>query len=294
MKSIDQITERQAAPSSEDAQEITTNITNAFSEGISPDELQFSTLWRAFITAAHQPTKNVAIQQEQLVKLLKKIKEQGQLKHEQNVCTTKLGKAWTDLPGFEAEIRETWGSAPPTLSTEQWTSLNAFAARLTDAHVIDLSLYAIFSLRDALEIQRPLSERDTEQGDQPPQKHEDAPVSELLPGALQWFEHCGSIMAGLTMRSHVFPKDEDSRDPAFPGKICEDTGIAKRGFSVARWKFWTQRLQPIADTKDNAGGREKIAKIAYQGMEKMKSMDEEINSMSEDMGRLHGSAHKDR
>lgn len=278
---ITNIADGSSEPTNEDARSLHKHLTKSLPDQQDRDHANVKTLWRAFFIVAYQPTNNIAQRQDRLVMLLSKIKSRDE-------------QSSRDLPGLDAATEEMWQSAPPMLSTEQWTSFHAFIARITAADVADLSLYAIWGFRDALEIERPLNERDAESGDQPPHHQENAPVSELVPGALQWLEYCGPKVVALTVRSHVYPKIADGTDPASLGKLCEDTGVAKGGFSIGRWRFWELRLEAIAQAKDDAGGREKIAKLAYQGLEKMRSMDSEVRAMADDMGRLHGSAHRDR
>jgi hypothetical protein len=67
--------------------------------------------------------------------------------------------------------------------SDHWLNLNAFAARLVASQVLDLSLYAIWAMRDALEM--PLEGIKPEVRDQ------------TLRAAALWIEFCGENLHGM-------------------------------------------------------------------------------------------------
>ena len=226
-------------------------------------------LWDAAILRAKQSS---APQLDTLAELVKLVKAQP--------------APWSELPSLGLSMREAWNTAPPQSTPEEWSNLNGFAARLTANESSDFSLFALWSLRDALEVPRQLTERQTGAGDS--QSSQETSVDELLPAAIEWLEICGSQMVACTIQSRVYAQEGQSPDPGWLGKLAKDTGIAKGGFSVRRWQFWRRKLQEISEARDNAGGREKIAKVAYQGLLAMEKVDAEVRVMAEDMDRLHG------
>ena len=275
------------APISKYAQSVTLPISQTIRQDAN-DNPRFDHLWDALILVAeNQLLTDDTTKLDRLAELVRAIKDLGPLVHSGQTVKTDVGTAWTDLPYLGAQIREAWNTAPPKSSTEQWANLNGFAARLTASETQDFSLFAIWALRDALETPRPLTERQTSGGDTQAKSEEEVSVDELLPAVLQWLEYWGDGMVALTVRSHVYTKEGQSNDPAFLGKLANDAGIAKGGYSVRRWGFWRKRLEEISKAKDDAGGREKIAKLAYQGLEKMKQIDNEMPVMNEDMDGLH-------
>ena len=276
---MDQFTERiqayldsDASPSPETVKFVTDPIVRTVRENPeSPQDLRFDLFWDAFILLAkNQLTIDDAAKIIRLVDLVDDIKASGYIMIEDSPVKTALGSPWTDVPYLGAQMREAWNQAPPVLSAEQWANLNQFAARLTWRGTIDLSLYAIWSLRDALEAPRPLTERQTGEGDKQAQNASEVSVDELLPGALEWITTCAEMLADLSYakKSYKDP-NKPGPDPAFLGKMAKDAGLEETGFNEARWRFWQKRLAEVSQAKDDAGGREKVAKLAYQGLQSM-------------------------
>ncbi|KAL9048940.1 MAG: hypothetical protein Q9162_007469 [Coniocarpon cinnabarinum] len=273
----------------EHAKLMTASITQNLEQKSGGSDTDFGLLWNAFIYV----TKNHLSPQDEskldrLAALVRAIKDLGPLTVNGEPVKTKSGTPWTDLPRIGLAMREEWNSSPPRCSPTQWASLNGFAARLTALDAADFSLYGIWALRDALETPRLLTERQSGEGDSQAKKDEEVSVDELLPAVLQWLQACGDKMVALTIQSHVYTQPGQSNDPAFLGKLASDAGIAKGGYSVRRWGFWKKRLHEISEAHDNAGGREKIAKLAYQGILRMGEIDHEVSVMNEDMDGLHG------
>jgi len=133
-----------------------------------------------------------------------------------------LGRVFTDLPTLGASLRESWNwfpDDPASESIEWWTGLNAFAAQLTP-DVLDLLLFGLWTIRDALE---------TVDG-----------WAAHLPAAVQWFKHCGDSLASATVHGRTYGR------PGLPGELAERDGLADRGFSVARWTFWRSRMKSLS------------------------------------------------
>jgi hypothetical protein len=175
--------------------------------------------WQAVISAADTPDDAA---RSRLVELLGAIKGRGILvRPSGEECVVWDMRAHVDLPVFGAQMRETWNFPPPTVSAESWANLNAFAAQLTAAG-IDFSLYAIWALRDALE-----------------ENYRE--VSQVLPAAVQWLRHAGSVLASQALESAA---DSYRRDRV--GKLCREVGLIDHGFTIRRWNFWRGRLEDIA------------------------------------------------
>src|SRR5579863_5171665 len=155
--------------------------------------------WKAVISAADTPDDAA---RSRLVELLSAIRDRGILmRPDGDECVVWDMRAHVDLPVFGAQMRETWNYPPPAVSAQSWANLNAFAAQLTLAG-IDFSLQAIWALRDALEEER----------------HE---ISQVLPAAVQWFRHAGSVLAFLALERTA---DAHGRDRV--GELCREAGLA--------------------------------------------------------------------
>jgi len=169
----------------------------------------------------------------------------------------------------------------------RWETLHAFVARATGAPLVDGKLCALWALREALEVDRPSTKRAPETKEQTPGQDDNTAVSmdALLPAAFAYLEYCPALVAVWSLRSHLFAQEEDDN----LGALCEkETGIAKNGYSIRRWRFWQHRVQEIAGMKDEAGGREKVAKLAYKALEQMNEQDRQVMIASDDLKSLHG------
>lgn len=148
-------------------------------------------------------------------------------------------KLWSDLPILGATMRQRWNSGPgisfvsiiyrnadSKVDTENysWLNLNAFAARLTASHVLDLSLYAIWAMHDALET--PLEDMKAEVRDQ------------TLRAAALWIEFCGEHLHGMEKIWESDPRKGDVArgGPLYPGP---------KGFCKERWELWRERLDVL-------------------------------------------------
>ena len=100
-----------------------------------------------------------------------------------------------------------------------WARKNAFAAILTAKNVSDFALYAIWTLREALE------------GDFPPSPP--CPQSASIPAAAAWIQHAGR---------ELIVREDDYGTAGQGGSLW----AGKAGFSRERWTFWHTRLQEIA------------------------------------------------
>ena len=177
-----------------------------------------------------------------------------------------------ELANLGMTMRKRWNEAPPAMATSQWSNLNAFAARITAAQIHDFSLFALWTLRDSLEMPRARTLRETSGGEVPPKTTADAPLDELLPAAVEWLEQCGHVLFSLSQQDRPSAPGPDQPDPTWLGKLCRDAGVTQTNFNSARWKFWRKRLQEVSEARNDAGGREKIEKLAYQGVMKMDAL----------------------
>jgi hypothetical protein len=102
-------------------------------------------------------------------------------------------------------------------------NLNAFAARLTAAGLVDLSIYAIWTLRSVLEDSVP-AQIYSKSGDKG------------CKAAAAWFLYAGKVL-------YAFCK-EGKRYNSYAAKQGSDiVGEDWNGYNEARWRLWVERLE---------------------------------------------------
>lgn len=141
--------------------------------------------------------------------------------------------------------RPPWRQLPGRyLTAAQWTSLNAFLARLHVAapDVSHLDLRGLFAMIEALE--QPLS----------PMQLEDA-----VPAAACWI-----LFAGEKLRtndvSYAYRVTTSKRLPWSKGELWQ----GQHAFNQERWHFWMQRFSAIADRADVDQNTRLMALRAFQ------------------------------
>ena len=133
-------------------------------------------------------------------------------------------------PGLLAFSKlNTWGKSQITnfslgLHVEPF-NMNAFAALLTAAGVIDLSIYAIWTLRSVLE-------------DSAPSQIYSKSGNKGCKAAAAWFIHACEIL-------YAFCKEEKT----YSGRVAEQgsdiVGEDWNGYSERRWTLWLERLEVV-------------------------------------------------
>ncbi|KAI1665776.1 DUF3632 domain containing protein [Pyrenophora tritici-repentis] len=129
--------------------------------------------------------------------------------------------AWKELPLLGPVIRESWDDerhAEPF-------NINAFAARLTAAGLIDLSVYAIWTLRSVLEDSVP---------DQIYSKSGDKGCK----AAAAWFIYAGKVL-------YAFCKEGKTYDGRVAEQGSDVVGEDWNGYNERRWRLWIERLEEV-------------------------------------------------
>lgn len=153
------------------------------------------------------------------------------------IAETPEGIVWSDLPCLRYELFEAFLRPPPITPVEQWTNLNAFAARVTAAGVRDLGFYAIWAMYNALEVVQNL-QRETFLLTPPTEKS----IMDWLPAVLVWLVHCGPQIIKACQAGNVPPDQAhsgydykwSSDGPEYVGHLAQHAGIDRAGFSRAR------------------------------------------------------------
>ncbi|EUC40480.1 hypothetical protein COCMIDRAFT_108724 [Bipolaris oryzae ATCC 44560] len=128
---------------------------------------------------------------------------------------------WKQLSLLGPVIRECWDNEQHAESF----NMNAFAARLTAADLVDLSIYAVWTLRSVLE-------------DSAPGRIHSKNGDEGCKAAAAWFIYAGKSM-------YAFCKEGKT----YAGRAAEQgsdiVGKDWNGYSEERWRLWVERLEEV-------------------------------------------------
>lgn len=189
-------------------------------------EHELERLWTAVTSAAEQTPH---AQQSKLVDIVLAIKALPQPAHE----SKKLEiwgeeQRWEQLPLFGAKAREGLDLASDK-PDDSFVNLNAFYARVTAAGACDLSLYAIWILRAALE-----------------DPEEDDIATDTKPASLKaasvWLIYAAETLSKLSQEKKQF--DGKIAKPGRSLTIFKDAP-GWHGFCEDRWETWVDRLTPL-------------------------------------------------
>lgn len=111
-------------------------------------------------------------------------------------------------------------------------NLSAFVARLASVGVRDpeLSLVAIWILRDTLETPRPLTGR--QEANSSDSEQQLPIIADLLLAAMQWFLYCDDNIEILCLLAKDFESISETGESTERANVTPNSG-----FSVARWGF---------------------------------------------------------
>jgi hypothetical protein len=182
---------------------------------------------------------------------------------EEQVATTSDGNIWSDLPFLVEEVQSAW-KASDTFPSVERHNLSAFVARLASVGLRDpdLGVVALWVLRDTLETDRPLTSSPSGSNDENPQ----ASIADLLPAANAWFLYCGHKVESFCIQTQNYDSNAETGELARKENISTNSG-----FSVARWKFWRDRLEEISHCED-----QEVAQLAEKTRKTMKTWGERI------------------
>ncbi|RMZ74407.1 Involucrin repeat [Pyrenophora seminiperda CCB06] len=165
---------------------------------------------------------------------------------------------YQEMTDFDMACRSAYNDTPVPHSgfihseVAAWANMNFFYARVTQEKIRDLSFYAIFALRMALET--PLAD-DAEST--VAQQH-DAHV----PAAAAWISGCGHNL--FRKEQDLSPSDPKQGNPARGGALWK--GIP--GFNKERWALWKERFAAVAEMQGIKESTRVVAKDAVEGMER--------------------------
>jgi len=170
----------------------------------------------------------------------------------------KYNYLYQEMTDFTMACRSAYNDAPMphngfiAAEVAAWANLNFFYARVTQKKIQDLSLYAIFALRTALETPP------TDDAESTAPQQCDAHV----PAAAAWILGYGHDL--FRKEQDLSPSDPKQGNPARGGALWK----GQAGFNKERWTLWKERFAAIAEMQDVKESTRSVAKDAVEGMER--------------------------
>lgn len=217
-------------------------------------------LWYSILHTARLTPWRDATAQNRLLDLVRAFKARPDLplparmtKPPRNDWIWSSGQLWSNLLMLGPAARECWNDGPRSGEEHSlpeihaWTNINAFIASITKEGLGEFWLYAIWAMRDALEV---------EHKGQLATSIQDAEI----PAAAAWIMVVGEE---LWEREDIWEASKTAGNPAGGGKLWK----GKRGFCKERWSFWKQRFHLLGQRTSLKGETREIAAEAFERME---------------------------
>ncbi|KAF7187966.1 hypothetical protein HII31_10866 [Pseudocercospora fuligena] len=203
--------------------------------------------WACVLVAAREKPE----MQEKLVELLQAMVTLPAPKGEK-------ADVWQELPGLGMEFNHEWNALEIAQDGKKrqdgidaFVHINQFAAKLfeADSRRFDYSMFALWTMRDALE--STVSHRNQDTG----------PLDAFLPAAAAWID-----LAGKSLRQckDDFPPDRGA-NPGKGGPLWE----GKHGFCHERWSLWQKRFDELASDSQLSQSLRETARKADEQMRKL-------------------------
>lgn len=224
------------------------------------DDVNFLDLWYSAIHTAKRIDFLAMQQRDQMASLVEFV---GKFKAHLVPENEHYSYLYESLTDFGMACREAFNDMPVPqegsldIEATVWASMNHFLARITDQGHYDLSMYAIWAIRLALETEF----RDDEYATAA-QKYE-----AYLPAVSAWIIGAGNIL--FTKKVDLTPTDPKEGDPAGGGELW--TGRSE--FSKERWAFWKERLVVISGMDNVSEHIKNQAKTAVEEMERAETFE---------------------
>lgn len=224
------------------------------------DDVYFVDLWYSIIHAARRKSFHEAEDgkrnphfHDKVADLIAAFRDHKIKDHEEY---SYIYSALTDL---SMACREVMNEAPeayaPQIEINAWANVNFFFARLTEKGLLDLSLFAIWVMRSALENEQ----------------HDDAEGTAAqkfdvhVPAATAWIFGMGRAL--YTKEKDLTPTDRKQGNPAKGGELWK----GKAEFSKERWALWKERLAYVSKLDEVSDLTRNISKDAIEAMERAES-----------------------
>ena len=187
------------------------------------DDVNFADLWLSIIHSARRISYRQSEQHDKLIHLVAAFKNHSIPRN------GKYNYIYSSLTEFSLWCREAFNDRPdPNVGfvdseADAWANVNFFFARITSRSISDCSIFAIWAMREALEMPQEDDKEATAA-----QKHD-----AIVPAAATWV--FGMHRALFMREEDLTPKDVKDGNPGMPGKLWK----GKAEFSKKRWWFCT-------------------------------------------------------
>ncbi|KAF2689368.1 hypothetical protein K458DRAFT_439719 [Lentithecium fluviatile CBS 122367] len=249
-----------------DLDETLRKVTAPIDEAINADTLNDGFPWDDLWYSVIHSAKRISYRDEaafgNLIALMKAFKER-------DVPAKENGEpAYEGLPEFGLYSREAFNDSPgggagytaPEVSA--WASCNYFLARLTQDGLFDSSLFAFWTLSEALEQNITDSGEEDDMAATMVQK-----IDAFVPAAAVWVIGAGKALYEQKEDNH--PKHGKKATMLEDLKDHESMWPRSARFSRERWAFWKQRFGEIAAMETIGEETRKVANEAVRAMEKI-------------------------
>ena len=178
----------------------------------------------------------------------------------QNDWVWSSGKLWSELLLLGPSARESWNDCPgcgagfSRPEAEAWANVNAFVARITGEGIADFWIYAVWALREALEVQGEAGSH--------VRASEAQGLDAAVPAAAVWVLVLGR---GLYERKEGL----EGSGAGFPGELFKE----RNAFCKERWAFWKERFGVVAQREDLRAETRDVARMAVLKMEEAEDDD---------------------
>lgn len=179
----------------------------------------------------------------------------------------KYNYLYSSLCDFKMACDESFNDTPEPYASQveidAWTNVNFFFARVTAEGLLDLSMYAIWTMRQALEEEQ----QDDVEGTAA-QKY-----NVYVPAAAAWVLGFGRTL--YRKEKDLTPTDRKYGNPAKGGPLWK----GKAEFSKERWALWKERFAVVSKMDEVSEKTREISKDALQAMERAETYNESSHSV---------------
>lgn len=222
------------------------------------DDVYFVDLWYSIIHSAkrvsfHGPEESAEYGLDFLAKvtnLLKAFRDHKVKDHEE------YNYLYSSLCDFKMACDESFNDTPEPYASQveidAWANVNFFWSHITAEGLLDLSMYAIWTMREALE-----NEQQDDVEGTAAQKY-----NVYVPAAAAWVLGMGRTL--YRKEKDLTPTDRRYGNPAKGGELWK----GKPEFSKERWALWKERFAVVSKMEEVSDKTRDISKDALQAMER--------------------------
>lgn len=175
---------------------------------------------------------------------------------------------YSELTDFSMACREVFNDAPEPdasdIEIDAWANVNFFFARVTEMGLSDLSIFAIWAMRQALE-----NEQIDDAEGSAAQKY-----NVYVPAVASWIFGMGQAL--FAKEADLTPSDRKHGNPAKGGELWK----GKAEFSRERWALWKERLAVVSKMEEISNKTKGIARDAIEAMERAETFRDNPHSAS--------------